>query len=400
MRNRTISQLVAAGAILSFNISALAIEPAIFKIGAFDVAPTLDVDLSDTDNMFKTGFNEVDTRLLILNPRLRALIDDGSSSLSLMAEAIDGDFSATSEDDYTDWRVGASTHLQVSNRNAFELNAGLFSTREMRGTGFSQGGLLPSDPDSYEETTASVSYLYGDTESFFSFVLTADTYDKTYDNNRSQTRFRDREDGKLSATAFFNVSPRTNIVLEYRNIDVDYTTDPNVVIGSPDSLDSEETYAFIGFTWEATAKTTGSIKIGQADKEFSDADRVDADGTVWEASLYWEPLSYSIISFDAVNGYGESVGQGDALETENYNLTWLHEWSDSLYHTFSLYSSDDEYIGSQRIDEFDTLSFRLDYSLRRWLDVNVTVAREERDSSFALFNYKENVISLGFSLSL
>jgi hypothetical protein len=395
-----IKLIVAVGAILFFNISALATEPAPLKAGAFDLIPTLDIDYSDTDNMFKSASNEVDTNLLLLNPRLQAIVDDGSSSFSLSAEAIDGDYSATSEDDYTDWRVAADTHLQVSTRNAFELNAGLFSTREMRGTGFSQGGLLPSDPDSYEETTAGISYLYGDSESFFSFDLNAGIYDKTYDNNRSQTQFREREDDRLSATAYFNVSPRTNILLEYRNTDIDYTTDPIAVLGARDSLDSEETYAFIGVTWEATAKTTGSIKVGHGDKEFSDADRADADGAFWEASILWEPLSYSSVTLNAQSGFGEAIGQGNALETDNYNLSWTHEWSNSLSHSLSLYASDDDYIGSQRADEFDVLSLRVDYSVRRWFDVNVSIAREERVSSFSLFNYKENVVAIGFSVSL
>jgi hypothetical protein len=270
----------------------------------------------------------------------------------------------------------------------------------MRGTGFSQGGLLPSDPDSYEETTAGISYLYGDSESFFSFDLSAGIYDKAYDNNPSQTQFREREDDRLSATAYFNVSPRTSILLEYRNTDINYTTDPIAVLGARDSLDSEETYAFIGVTWEATAKTTGSIKVGQGDKKFSDADRADADGAFWEASILWEPLSYSSVTLNAQSGFGEAVGQGNALETDNYNLSWTHEWSNSLSHSLSLYASDDDYIGSQRADEFDVLSLRVDYSVRRWFDVNVSIAREERVSSFSLFNYKENVVAIGFSVSL
>jgi hypothetical protein len=46
------------------------------------------------------------------------------------------------------------------------------------------------------------------------------------------------------------------------------------------------------------------------------------------------------------------------------------------------------------------LSLRVDYSVRRWFDVNVSIAREERVSSFSLFNYKENVVAIGFSVSL
>lgn len=400
MRTRTIRLMSAVSSVLFININALAAEPAPIKVGAIDFIPTLNVDLSDTDNMFKTAANEVDTRLLLLTPRLQAIVGDGSNSLSVTAEVIDGDFSATSEDDYTDWRIGADARLEMNSRNAFELNGSLFSTREMRGTGFSQGGLLPTDPDSYEDTNLGIKYLYGGSEDFFRFDLSVSNYDKQYDNNRSQTRFRDREDAKLSGTAYFDVSPRTSLLAEYKRTDVNYKTDPNVIVGAPDSLDSIETYAFVGVSWDATAKTTGSIKVGHGKKDLDDADRRDADGAVWEANLLWEPLTYSSVSFNAVNGYGEAVGQGNALETENYNLNWSHSWSDSLSHSFNLYTSDEVYVGSQRSDEFDTLSFRVDYSVRRWFDLNVSVAREERDSNFALFNFKENVVALGFSLSL
>ena len=46
------------------------------------------------------------------------------------------------------------------------------------------------------------------------------------------------------------------------------------------------------------------------------------------------------------------------------------------------------------------MSLRFDYQVRRWFDVNISFSREERDSSFALFNYEENVLSAGFTLSL
>lgn len=389
-----------AGIVACSSTGVFAIEPEPIQLGGLDLIPTLKVDVSRSDNMFRANTNEVDSDLYLITPRLEAIIDDGRNVFSVAGEVIDGDYSATSEDDYTDWRLDANAHLEMDIRNSFDFNAGLFSTREMRGTGFSQGGFLPTDPDSYEETVYGASYQYGTDSSFGRLVLGVDALDKTYDNNRLTTRFRDREDENFVGTFYLNISPRTDILFEYSGSDVDYTTDPNVVAGAADTLDSDETYAFVGLTWEATAKTTGTIKVGSGEKEFADADRLDADMASWDVSLQWEPLTYSIINISAASRFDEATGVGDALETTNYSLNWQHTWSDSLSSSINIYSSDDEYIGSTRNDELDTLTFRLDYSARRWLDFYVSVARDERQSNFATFEYKENVVALGFSLSL
>lgn len=389
-----------AGIVVCSSTGVFAIEPEPIQLGGLDLIPTLNVDASRTDNMFLANSNKVDSKLYVISPRLEAIIDDGRNVFSVAGEVNDGDFSATSEDDYTDWRLDANAHLEMDVRNSFDFNAGLFSTREMRGTGFSQGGFLPTTPDEYEETVYGASYQYGTNDSFGRLVLGVDTLDKTYDNNRLTTRFRDREDESFVGTFYLNISPRTDILFEYTGTDVDYTTDPVVAAGAGDSLDSDETYAYVGVSWEATAKTTGTIKVGRGEKDFSDADRRDEDGSAWEANLQWEPLTYSVFNLTAVSGYGEATGVGDALNTENYSLNWQHSWSDSLSSTINIYSSDDEYLGSTRNDEIDTLTFRLDYSARRWLDFYVSVARDEHQSSFATYEYKENVVALGFSLSL
>lgn len=400
MNTKTRKMCLLAGAVFCSGTGTFAIEPEPIQVGAVDLIPTLKVDASRTDNMFLDNTNEVSSRLYIISPRLEALIEDGNNVFSLAGEINEADFSATNEDDYTDWRLDANAHLQMDVRNSFDFNAGLFSTREMRGTGFSQGGFLPTAPDEYEDTVLGASYQYGTNDSFGRLVLGVDSYDKTYDNNRLTTRFRDREDDSWVGTFYLNISPRTDILFEYNATDVDYTTDPTVAAGVGDSLDSDESYAYVGMTWEATAKTTGTVKIGRGDKEFSDSDRVDADGTAWELALQWEPLTYSIFNISTTRGFGEATGVGNALETENYTLNWQHTWSDFISTSLNIYSSDDEYLGSTRVDDIDIASFRLDYSAQRWLDFYISVSRDERQSNFSTFEYEQNVVALGFEVSL
>ncbi len=380
--------------------SVLAVDPQPIEAGAFNLIPTVTVDVKDTDNMFLSSANEVDSRIYIVSPRLEAVAEGNGNSLRLVGQIDEANFSATDEDDYTDWRVSGDAHLQMDLRNAFDFNAGFFRTREMRGTGFSQGGFLPTTPDRYEETTFGGSYQFGTNESLGRLVLSADSYDKSYRNNRFTTQFRDREDMDYSGALYFNISPRTDIFVEYIQRTVDYGTDPLAIAGVPDSLDSDEDYLYVGVSWEVTGSTTGSLKLGQGEKKFDDADRVDADDSVWEANILWEPLSYSAVSFTAKQGFGEAVGQGSFQDTTNYNINWQHSWSESLRSTVNWYTSDDTYVGSSRQDDMDLLSIRLDYSVQRWFDVYVSYQQDERSSSFSSFNYEQNLMAIGFAASL
>lgn len=378
----------------------LAVEPQPIQAGPFDITPTVDVDYSHTDNMFLSNNNEVSSNKLLISPKLEALLQSGNNTLRLNGQVDEADFSATDEDDYTDWRVGASSHLEMSSSASLDLNAGFFRTREMRGTGFSQGGLLPTAPDRYEETTFGGMFTLGNNESIGRLELAVNSYDKAYFNNRLTTRFRDRDDLNASITFYYNLSPRTSLLAEYRNKDVNYGTDPVSVAGAVDTLDSENTYYYVGVSWEATGKTTGSFRIGDGEKKFDDPDRQTANITSWEANVQWEPLTYSIVNFNVSRSFDEATGVGNNLDRKNYLLNWTHDWSANLSTEVNLSYSDDYYTGSTRSDTMEAYSLKLNYSVRRWLDVFGTVSTDSRASNFNNFDYDQNVVAIGFAASL
>lgn len=399
MKKNTLSHAVLLAS-AGFAGQALAVEPQTIEAGVFDLIPTVQSSYKHTDNMFRSDSNEVSSNLFIVSPRIEAVTGNGNSTLRLVGQVDEGNWSATAEDDYTDWLLGASGQLNFSENQSLDLYASRFRTREERGTGFSQGGLLPATPDRYEETKYGGAFTLGTRESFGRVVLGLDWYDKDYKNNHLTTQFREREDFTFNGTLFLNMSSRTALLFEYRNRDVDYTTDPLAVIGAPDSLDSTEEYFFVGVEWQATGKTTGSFRIGSGDKEFDDRDRKDSDLTAWEAGIRWEPLPYSVVNLTLANRFDEATGVGDALERRNYGVNWQHSWNDQLKSTLVYDYADDEYSGSQRDDTIEGLSLRLDYSVQRWLDVFVSVGRDKRDSNFGNFNYDQNVAAVGVSASL
>ncbi len=55
--------------------------------------------------------------------------------------------------------------------------------------------------------------------------------------------------------------PKTSLLLEARHTELDYKY-------TASQLDSEELRYYIGATWDATAATSGTIKVGPVEKKF------------------------------------------------------------------------------------------------------------------------------------
>lgn len=374
----------------------LAVEPNPIEIGNLQIIPTLGISASDDDNIFRSELNEVDSTVINYRPRIQAILDTGPNQFVLDTQLDKGEYDETSEDDYDDWSVAGSAHFELNESNMLDFNASYAELHEPRGTGYSQGSNIPIEPDEYEETRVGASYQLGNNTSLGRIVLNAGNYEREYTNNRVLTAFRDREDDNWGATFYWNISPRTSVLVEYRNRDVEYQ---NTLVGT-DSLDSEEDYVFVGIEWEATAATTGSIRVGQGDKEFSDVGRDDVDKTSYEAFLTWSPVEYSTFNFFASRLFDETTGLGDAIERETFGANWRHEWTPRISTSVNASFNDEEYVAGLRDDDFDIISAGITYSVARWLDIGIDFGNEERDSSRQGFSYDRDFVAFRIEASL
>jgi hypothetical protein len=364
------------------------------------VIPSVDTSVAHTDNMFLSEDNEVGSSITQVTPRVTARITDGLQLFSSTFELFNGDYSATDEDDYTDWKLTGTADVEINVRNKLRIDAEHFNTHEVRGTGFSQGGVFVPVPDQFDATTVNARYQFGSDTSRGRIVAEANRYERDYTNNELTTFLRNRVDNGWSGTFHLGVLPSTDILFQYRFRDIDYVNDPDAVAGIGDTLDSEEQYGYVGVTWEATAKTTGSLKFGYGTKEFVDVDRADSSGPSWEANLRWEPRTYSIVNLTAGRAFGEPSGIGSGLDSRSYAINWEHQWSGRVKSTLATSQSDDSYIDSPRQDTIRGVSARVDYSLDTWLDVFATAGHDQRQSELPGFNYDQNIFRLGFAASL
>lgn len=401
MMNKKLSPTVTACcSVVIGAASAFAIEPQAIEVGIVDLIPEVDTSVAHTDNMFRDEEAPVSSSISLVAPRVTARVTDGLQLFTSTFELLRGDYSATDVDDYTDWRLAALADVEINVRNKLQFEAEYFNTHEVRGTGFSQGGVFTPVPDRFNAKTLAAQYQFGADSARGRIVIDADRYEKEYTNNEATTRFRGRIDNGLSGTFHLGVLPRTDILFQYRVRDVDYVNDPIDGIDTEDRLDSEERYGYVGVTWEATGKTSGTVKLGYGTKDFADPDRTDTSGPSWEAALRWEPRTYSIVEISAGRAFGEPTGIGSGMDTQRYGLDWEHQWSGRIKSTLAISRNDDDYIDLPREDRIRDVSARIDYSVDTWLDVFAAAGRDERRSPLPGFSYEQNVVRIGFAASL
>lgn len=389
--------LICTGASL-LSAGVIAGEPANFKVGAFEVTPTLGVTYKHDDNIFKSDRDEEDSWILEINPHIRAEAKERNNVYGITLDVVDGSYTDSHDDDFTDYSVSGDAHLEFSARAQLDLNAGTKSAHDDRGSAFSEGAFAATiaEPDEYDEDTYGMAFTIGSDESKGRLVIDADVMEKDYTNHEPATDTRDYEATNVGATLYWQVMPKTALFLEGHRKDFDYDED----LAGGINQDSEETSFYLGVEWEATGKTTGSIKLGQLEKDFDDPTRKTFDENSWAANITWTPKEYSTINIGTSRTPGESTGTGSFIDTEDFTLSWENQWSERVSSKISARIATEEYTQTPREDDTTDYSVTLSYEMRRWLSFDLGYSYKEKDSNAVNLDYEKNVISVGVKMSL
>jgi hypothetical protein len=192
---------------------------------------------------------------------------------------------------------------------------------------------------------------------------------------------------------YWRVMPRTYVMMEARETRVRYDL--------PDSpLSANERRYYAGVTWEATAATTGTVKVGQLKRDFRDPAQTDFSGTSWEAIVNWAPRTYSRFDFYSARQTNESTGLGSFILTSLAGATWTHAWTSYVTTTFDARFQKDDYQGFDRIDKTTILGLKADYRFRRWLTVGAEYTHTSRDSSIGIVEYEKNLFLVTFTATM
>lgn len=384
----------AVAAVISGGV--VAVEPAAYKTDSgINITPLLQTGLKYDNNILSQATAKDSSAILTIAPSVNFLLDDGLNQYQLDAGIASGTYLDSSDDNYVDAVFGLSSHLEPSSSSRFDISllANWFS--EPRGTGITEVlGSDISEPLRFAEQTAAITYEYGLMSSKARVAFDGKYYNKGYHNFDNITRVRNYDSLLFGATFFYSTNSRTDAFIELNRDAIRYDVADGL------SRDSDDVKALLGVKWQATALTTGSIKLGYQRKDFTASGRENFSGVSWDATVDWQPLTYSALSFTTSRMARDPNVEGDYIRESLYGINWTHQWSDLFSSTLDARYIEEDYTGVSRADDSTMLTASLSYSMLRWLDVAIYVESLDKDSTRDTISFDKTVVGLNFTISM
>ena len=390
-----INLLLSATAVV-FSSSVVAVEPEVYITDSgIAIIPIINAGYKYDNNIFNQSNDKTSSSVFTVAPKARLLIDDGINNFQLDLGIESGTFIDSSDDNYLTGGLQFSSHLEPSSRSRFDVEVGANKQVEPRGTGITEGTADSVDePLEYNEQLAKLTYEYGSLSSSGRIAVTGRYYNRNYTNFNDITQFRSFNQSTLGSTFFYTTNASTDAFFEISGSAIKYDVDQIV------SRDSDVYTALVGVKWEASALTSGSFKIGQQQKKFTDSGRENFKGVSWEGKVDWKPLTYTIVTLETSRSAKDPDLLGDYISESVYGINWEHEWNEKLTSTLNFSYIREEYTGFERLDKSDKFYADISYEFKRWVDVSLYFDYIDQDSNNANIVYDKSIVGLDFVFSL
>lgn len=362
--------------------------------------PKLGVTLRHDDNLSQAadGQTKYDSLVTVIEPGFRVGAEGNKASIigeyNMKHEAFDYD----SVDDYTGHHLDLTGEAKLNARNTLGANVGYHKQQDIR-TSINRADPQEKTGDRYNWRYFGGFYKAGAESSRFQLELSGEQEVRRFENNldtASDNRSKERDTDTFIGTLYARIAPKTKLLLEAKQRDFDY-----IAPSSP--LDNTSNSVFLGLTWEATAKTTGSVRLGQENKEFDRAGATDYSEPSWDISVSWQPNSYSTISLFTTQGAQEGSIRSDLIKTASTTVSWSHNWNPKFNTEFSYNMLNEQYEGltfDGREDETESLSANAAFTFMPGAELNAGVTAKTRGSSSAIEEFDRTIAHIGVAFFL
>jgi len=394
----------AATLLMASSINTWAIEPQYIKLNESTIfIPALQFKEVYDDNFHADDSNEKSSWITTIAPSFTLAGKGNKSGYQLNYTASSDTFHSSQKDNNTDHIFSAASDFEFNARNRLNLNAGY---REIEDAATQNQN---RENDQYNSKAIGGVYTYGARSARAQIDFGANYDELRYSNSNQLNSDKERDSTALRSTFYYRVAPATRLLLEARHTDYDYISDTDSSSTNIDLL--------TGITWDATAKTSGSIKVGRGQKDYDNSSIDTASTGMWEVGATWKPRTYSTFrlttrrAFDEGSNSASTIGDGtdttvrdtnddSAVKLHSTTLGWKHYWVKHLYSDLSYTRMDLEYLDTDREDKFNSINLGLTYEMRRWLDIGLGYKYSENDSDMASESYERNVYALTINASL
>ncbi len=351
-------------------------------------------------NIFDSGDDDFESWITRLSPDFLLSSTPGKRQFSAQYVGDYGKYSKSPDDDYEDHLLTGSGLFQTGSRGLLDVSAAFEQGHDRRGAGSTQGfppdsPLFPSEPDEFERIGWAVEYTHGRKDARGRLEFSVGENALEYSNNRDRTQFFDRDDKFASARLTIGLQERSSFVVEARYTNTDYDVDR-----PGGSLTGDNWRALVGFTWEATAKTEGSIRVGAQQRSFDDPARETTDTTSWDVAFRWSPREYSHFDFVTTRENEETIGGGNFIDRSSYGVSWTHEWAIGLESVLSWDRREDDFVGTNREEDKSETYFGLRLPQGERVLWEAGVSHRDRNSTIATLEFEGMLYTIGVNFQL
>ena len=259
--------------------------------------PSVGLGVGHDDNLFLSNTNTKSSVIEVLSPGLRLDAHRPGLVLKSSWQGQYGRYTDSRADDYQDQYWLNSVDWALDQRTFFRLGYDYLRGHDARG---STDRPNSDSPDRYRLSVPRAMFAYGAPGAQGRVELYYSDAHKDYLNHNDTTAVSDRDTTEAGGAFYWRVGPKTYALVEARDTKIDYD------IQNP--LSGHETRYFVGLSWEATAATTGTVKIGELRRSF-DGDNIPSHTSPsWEAEITWSPRTYTQFDFFSSRYTNESTG--------------------------------------------------------------------------------------------
>lgn len=384
MRTTTLTMAMLAG---TLSAHALAVEPQSIDLAGFDFTPTLLLGERYDDNLRGDDENEISSWVTTLEPSFQLTAEGSKTGHQLEYRATRETYHSESDASHTNHHLTLKSILEFTSRHRLRTGLGYHRIEETTDT------TLDGVNDKYSLANGELGYTFGAVTARNQIDLLGRYEQRRFQNSGGINDDQERDTAGVTTTWYHRISPKTRTLGELRYTDHDYTTDLN-------NRSSVNTAALVGGTWEATAKTTGTLRVGAEKKNFDDSSRTDYTSPMWDVGLTWNPRTYSTFGITTRRAFDEGDDGASTVQDINTLLSWDHTWSPWISTELEYQILDREYKAIDREDDRTAFGAAVVYTYDRWADFKLGYRRVDNDSTSADNDYKRNLYLLIVELSL
>ncbi|WP_312141330.1 outer membrane beta-barrel protein [Stutzerimonas nitrititolerans] len=363
------------------------IDPQDIHIGVFRFTPTLELRESYNDNYRGLSTNEQESWITGISPTFLLSTGNRNSEYELQYNADNQTYHSDSEVSHTDHHVRLRSIMELTSRHRLSWGLEYHRVEETSDTE------SITENDKYSQAIARASYRYGAPTARNQLEFGTHYEQRRYHNSGDLNASEERDSLMFNSIWYHRLGGGVRSLLELRHTDHDYKQ-------ASARRDSTNVAVLGGAIWDATAKTSGNVRLGAERKDFDSDTRKDFTSPMWEVGVTWKPRTYSVFNLNTRRAFDEGDDGASTINDWTTEATWDHEWTSRIATELKYRYSEREYEGIDRDDDRTSYGVGVTYSPDRWIDVGLSYLRTENDSTLDWRTFDRNIYMLSLELSL